>query len=75
MGALGKCAPCFDRAITDGDPDPEGSAPDAVVLVTVVQQFPAGGGQQVAAPCLIGVCTACRKAQLGTVSRSGLVTA
>jgi hypothetical protein len=75
--SLGKCGPCLDKAITDGNLGLAGPAevPDAVVLVTVVQQFPVGGGQQLAAPCLIGVCLDCRKQQLGTVSKTGLLTA
>jgi uncharacterized membrane protein len=72
---LGKCAPCLDRAITSGKPPGLESVPDAVVLVTVVQQFNLGGGQQMAAPCLVAVCLSCRRQQLGMVSKTGLVTA
>lgn len=78
MSGLGKCAPCLDKAITGPSPGqmvPLG-VPDAVVLVTVIQQFSgAVPGQQVAAPCLMAVCLDCRKAQLGTVSKKGLLLA
>ena len=73
--SLGKCAPCLDRVITSGKPAVLADVPDAVVLVTLVQQFNMGGGQQLAAPCLAGVCFSCRQQQLGTVSKTGLVTA
>ena len=72
---LGKCSPCLDAAITGSEPGGLESVPDAVVLVTVVQAFPVPGGQQVAAPVLMAVCLPCRKQQLGTVSKKGLLTA
>lgn len=75
VGPLGLCAPCLDSAITAAEPPDPDAVPDAVVLVTVIQMFPAPGGQQMAAPALMGVCLACRQKQLGTVSKRGLVTA
>jgi hypothetical protein len=72
---LGKCAPCLDRVIARNLPAGLESVPDAVVLVTLVQQFALGGGQQMAAPCLVPVCLECRQQQLGTISKTGLVTA
>ena len=74
-GPLGKCAPCLDAAITGPESFVIDAVPDAVVLVTVIQMFPVAGGQQMAAPALMGVCLACRQKQLGTVSKRGLVTA
>jgi hypothetical protein len=71
------CAPCTDKAITDGhEPDSEEAArvPDAVTMVPTVQTFNVGG-QQIAAPVALPVCYACRQKQLGTVSKRGLVTA
>ena len=73
--SLGKCVPCLDAAIKAGEPPGLESVPDAVVLVTLVQQFNLGGGQKMAAPCLVAVCLDCRKQQVGTVSKTGLVTA
>jgi hypothetical protein len=73
--SLGKCASCLDAAISAADPPGLEDVPDAVVLVTILQTFPVPGGQQMAAPCLVAVCLSCRKQQLGTVSRAGLVTA
>lgn len=73
--SLGKCAPCLDKAITGRKPVVLDAVPDAVVLVTLVQQFGMGGGQQLAAPCLVPVCLSCRQQQLGAVSKTGLVTA
>jgi hypothetical protein len=73
VGPLGLCAVCLDAALTADKPI--GDVPDAVVLVTVIQMFPAPGGQQMAAPVQMGVCVACRQQQLGTVSKAGLVTA
>ena len=75
IGSLGKCTPCLDAAITGSDPAGLESVPDAVVLVTLIQQFALGGGQKMAAPCLVAVCLDCRKQQLGAVSKTGLVTA
>ena len=49
--------------------------PGAVVLVTVLQTFPVPGGQQMAAPVQMAVCAACREKQLGTASKTGLLTA
>lgn len=72
-GPLGKCAPHLDQAIMDGQPFDLAAIPDAVVLVTVLNQFPIAGGQQVSAPCLLGVCLECRKQQMGTVSKAGLL--
>jgi hypothetical protein len=71
----GKCAVCLDGAATAGKPFQLGDVPDAVVLVTVVQTFPLAGGQQMAAPVQMAVCVPCREKQLGTVSKTGLVTA
>lgn len=73
--SLGRCAPCLDKAITGRGPVDLDAIPDAVVLVTLVQQFNLGGGQGMAAPCLAAVCLACRAQQLGAVSKAGLVTA
>lgn len=74
-GPLGKCAPCLDQAIlAAGEAALLNSVPDAVVLVTVIQPFNVPG-QQIAAPALMPVCLSCRKAQLGTVSKKGLITA
>ncbi len=72
-GALGKCAVCLDRAITAGAVD-LAAVPDAVVMVTMLQQFSAAR-QQIAAPSTICVCVECRRAQLAPVSKTGLVTA
>ena len=67
-----KCSPCADQAIADGlDLD---GLPDAVLLAAVVQAF-AVNGQQIAAPVMLPVCLDCRKKQLVTVSKNGLVTA
>lgn len=75
-GPLGKCAPCLDQAIlAAGEATLPNSVQDAVVLVTVIQPFNVPGGQQIASPALMPVCLACRKAQLGTVSKKGLITA
>lgn len=78
-GPLGKCAPCLDKHLTgrfsDEVPVNLNLVPDAVVLTTMLQQFSVPGGQSIMAPCLVPVCLACRKAQLGTVSKKGLITA
>ena len=71
------CAPCTDKAITDGHgPHSEEAAkvPAAVTIVTVLQTFVAGG-QQIAAPVPMPVCYDCRQQQVGKVSKHGLVTA
>ena len=73
--SLGKCAPCMDAAITAPGPLVLGAVPDAVVLATTLQMFPVPGGQQAAVPVQAGVCASCREKQLGTVSKTGLVTA
>jgi hypothetical protein len=71
IGPLGRCASCLDKALSDGtSPD---LVPDAEVLVTVVQMFPVPGGQQIAAPVQMGVCAGCRRNQLGTASKTGLL--
>ncbi len=68
-----KCSPCLDQRITDGG-DVAGVVPDAVTIVPLLQSF-AVNGQQVVAPVPVPVCMDCRRKQLGTVSRTGLVTA
>lgn len=67
-----KCSPCTDQAITAAQ-DLDG-LPDAVTLAPVIQVF-AVNGQQIAAPVTLPVCLDCRKQQIVTVSKSGLVTA
>ena len=71
-GPLGKCGPCLDAAITKGDPFDLGEVADGIVMIAMVQTFSLGGGQQLAAPCLVAACLECRKKQLGTVSKTGL---
>lgn len=73
--SLGKCGPCLDAAITARGLLLLDSVPGAVVLVTVLQTFPVPGGQQMAAPVQMAVCAACREKQLGTASKTGLLTA
>jgi hypothetical protein len=80
VSGLGKCATCLDRAIQSADRSNGNrqvvlvAVPDAVVLATVMQQFSVSGmgGQAAVAPVLQAVCLACRSAQLGTVSKTGL---
>jgi hypothetical protein len=67
-----KCAPCTDRLIADGGSDTD-LLPPAVTIVTVLQTF-AANGQQIAGPVMMPVCIACRQKQIGTVSKTGLVT-
>lgn len=73
---MGKCVMCTDGALSRGGPDLPllASIPDAVVSVTVIQQF-AVGGQQMPAPVQMHLCLNCRAGQISRVSKTGLVTA
>lgn len=69
-----KCLPCLDRAIEDTNPPATVMVPDAVTMAPLAQQFNAGG-QTIMAISVVPVCRACRKEQLGLISRSGLAVA
>jgi hypothetical protein len=68
-----KCITHLDAMIMNGSEFSENDIPDAVTVVTVIQQFAVGGGQ-VTAPAQVPVCIACRREQLAPLSRAGLLS-
>ena len=67
-----KCCPCTDNAILEDTPLDD--VPEAVTMAPSVQQFTMPG-QQIMAPVVLPVCAACRKRQMGVVSKTGLAVA